>query len=54
MDTGNSRWQAEIDRRAAAYDALGDRAEGRLGAADYLGMLALIVVLTVVFWTWAV
>lgn len=54
MDTKNKDWLAEIERRAAVYDALGEGGEGRLSALDYLGMLALTAVLTVVFWSWAV
>lgn len=47
-------WLAEIERRAAIYDAEGDTREGRLVAADYLGMAALMLALTVGFWMWAV
>lgn len=54
MDTNDKRWLAEIERRAAIYDELGERGEGRLSAADYLGIVALVGALTLVFWTWAV
>ncbi len=54
MDTKDSRWLAEIDRRAALYDSSQGSDEGRLRAVDYLGMVALCVGLTWVFWTWAV
>jgi hypothetical protein len=54
MATQDKGWLAEIERRAAVYDALGDGGDGRLTGADYFGMLALAVVLTLVFWSWAV
>jgi hypothetical protein len=54
MDGNEARWLAEIDRRAAIYDAEGETREGRLAAADYLGMAALTLVLTVGFGMWAV
>jgi hypothetical protein len=54
MDTKGKQWLAEIDRRATIYDNLPDGGTGRLGALDYLAMIALIGGLTVVFWTWAV
>jgi len=54
MASQDKGWLAEIERRAAVYDAQGDGGEGRLSVADYLGMAALAVVLTVVFWSWAV
>ena len=54
MASHDKGWVDEIERRAAAYDALGDGGEGRLSSADYLGMLALAVVLTLVLWNWAV
>jgi hypothetical protein len=54
MDTKDTRWLAEIDRRAALYDSLEGREDGRLGVEDYLGMIALCLGLTVIFWAWAV
>jgi hypothetical protein len=54
MASQDKGWLAEVERRAAVYDAQGDSGEGRLTAADYLGMAALAVVLTLVFWSWAV
>lgn len=54
MASQDKGWLAEIDRRAAVYDTLGESGEDRLTSADYLGMAALAVVLTVVFWFWAV
>ena len=54
MDTNDKRWLAEIERRAAVYDDLGEGGAGRLQAVDYLAIVALLGVLTLVFWTWAV
>jgi len=52
MDRLSSDWLAEIDRRANAYDAIGDAAEGRMTAIDYLGIAALVLSLTIGFWIW--
>lgn len=56
MHNENREWYAEIDRRAAVYDALerSGQWEGRLTTADCLAAVALAVLLTVGFWTWAV
>lgn len=54
MDTKNSAWLAEVDRRAAVYDRLADGGPGRLRGSDYLGMAALTVLVAVIFWIWAV
>lgn len=54
MDTKDARWRTEIDRRAALYDNAQSSDDGRLRAVDYLGMAALCVGLTVIFWAWAV
>jgi hypothetical protein len=45
---------AEIERRAAEYDAHGEGGAGRLTWLDYLGMAALAVGLTLAFWASAV
>lgn len=52
MERLSDDWLAEIDRRAKIYEAIGDDAEGRMTAIDYLGIAALILSLTVGFWMW--
>lgn len=52
MKKSSADWRAEIDRRAEVYEAIGNEAEGRLTAVDYLGIAALVLSLTVGFWMW--
>lgn len=54
MDRTNDTWQREIERRAKHYDDLDvrDAWEGRMSAADYLGILLLTALLVVGFWVW--
>lgn len=52
MEGLSADWLAEIDRRAEAYEAIGDEAEGRMTAIDYLGIVALMLLLTAGFWMW--
>ncbi|MGB8811819.1 MAG: hypothetical protein WCC57_01400 [Paracoccaceae bacterium] len=54
MNDQDKAWQAEIDRRAKIYDDIDarDAWQGRMGATDYLGLLALSVVLVAGFWIW--
>lgn len=54
MASQDKNWLAEIDRRAADYDTLDEGGDDRLSGADYFGMAALAIVLTVVCWIWAV
>ncbi len=54
MERMSADWLAEIDRRAEVYEAVGDGAEGRMTAIDYLGIAALVLSLTVGFWMWVV
>lgn len=53
MERSSSDWSAEIDRRAKVYEEIGDAAGGRMTAADYLGVAALMLALVVGFWLWA-
>ncbi|WP_417210194.1 hypothetical protein [Antarctobacter sp.] len=52
MERSSADWRAEIGRRAEVYEAIGDEAEGRMTAVDYLGIAALVLSLTVGFWMW--
>lgn len=54
MNDDDQTWQDEIDRRARHYDdiAARDMWQGRMTATDYLGLLALVVVLVAGFWAW--
>lgn len=54
MDELSEDWLAEIERRAAIYDRVGDSGEGRMTGADYLGLAALTLVLVAGFWNWVV
>lgn len=52
-DTG---WDRELRRRIAVYDEIETRDgwQGQMGAADYLGLLALTVTLVAGFWAWGI
>lgn len=52
MERLSADWLAEIDRRAEVYEAIGEEAEGRMTVIDYLGIAALMLFLTIGFWTW--
>lgn len=54
MTENDKRWARELERRIKIYDQIEaqDSWQGRLNAADYLGLLALTVVLVAGFWTW--
>lgn len=52
MDKQSADWLAEIDRRAGIYDATDDEYDGRMTIADYLGLVALVFILTIGFWMW--
>ncbi len=54
MKDTDHAWQDEIDRRARLYDDIEARRawQGRMKATDYLGLLALVVVLVASFWGW--
>ncbi|WP_323779110.1 hypothetical protein [Leisingera sp.] len=52
MNEHTEEWLAEIDRRAAVYDQIGEGGKGRMTAIDYLGIAALTLALAAVFWMW--
>ncbi|WP_255011328.1 hypothetical protein [Roseovarius sp. M141] len=54
MQKANHSWQDEIDRRAKHYAEIDARNgwQGWMKAADYLGLLTLVLVLVVGFWIW--
>ncbi|MBK6469012.1 MAG: hypothetical protein WAT25_05240 [Paracoccaceae bacterium] len=54
MNDTEKAWQVEIDRRARVYDDIEAKGawQGRMTAADYLGLLVLVVGLVVGFWVW--
>jgi len=54
MNHEEQAWQDEINRRAGLYNDIAERDgwQGRMTGADYLVLLALVVVLVVGFWTW--
>ena len=54
MDHTDKAWQDEIDRRAQVYNDIEAKGawQGQMTAADYLGLLVLVVGLVVGFWVW--
>lgn len=56
MSDRDKGWDRELRRRIAVYDEIETRRDwrGQMGAADYLGLLALTVVLVGGFWAWGV
>ncbi len=56
MTENDKSWARELERRIKIYDEIeaSGHWQGRLTAADYLGLAALTVVLVVGFWTWGV
>lgn len=54
MDDTDKAWLSEIDRRAKIYDDIEARGawQGGMSAADYLGLLALSLLLVAGFWIW--
>ncbi|WP_374371360.1 hypothetical protein [Tabrizicola sp.] len=56
MSEMDKSWAREVERRIEIYDQIEarDSWEGRMTAADYLGLLGLTVLLVAGFWIWGV
>lgn len=54
MTEMDKSWAQELQRRIAIYDDIEARGswQGRMGGADYLGLLVLAILLVAGFWTW--